>query len=176
MSYYRYDRYDDYDDAPDADACGGSDGGCDGCEHCTEDVRVTRKVIARAPRSDKGRERRARNQIKPGDTITVTTGFEYQTGGGPRMGYFRHERLVEPGPAWNPVEAEAWRLSQRALRCPYFGCEQSRKLLADVLAFEQAHPHGPEVKWANRKTVVRPIAKQDEERKALVDRIWHGNR
>jgi len=52
-------------------------------------------VIAR-----KGRFEGTRREIKPGDKVTVTSGFTYEKGG-PRTGYFRHYVRVGKGPAWN---------------------------------------------------------------------------
>lgn len=82
--------------APWDEECAGPEDQCDGCEFCSETVQTTKRVIARAPRTEKGRKRRERNGIKPGDTITVESGFHYQKNG-PRLGYFRRERLVRRG-------------------------------------------------------------------------------
>ncbi len=72
--------------------CGGEgrNGGCNGCDDCLHTVYRTKMVVARAPRSEAGRARRARLGINPGDRIRVTTGFDYQVNG-PRTGYFRNE-------------------------------------------------------------------------------------
>lgn len=51
---------------------------------------ATTVVVARSPRSVEGHKRRARNGILPGDTIKVTRGFEYESGGR-RRSYFRRE-------------------------------------------------------------------------------------
>lgn len=113
---YRY-RDHDYDPADYYDEeCGGASDECEGCDGCTETSTTTRTVIARAPRSEAGRERRAKSGIRPGDKIRVTTGFEYQTGGGPRIGYVRRcEQLVEPGPAWSADEREKWELEKQTM-------------------------------------------------------------
>ncbi len=70
--------------------CRGPEDFCDGCGECTETASTSKVVVARAPRSEAGRKRRARNGIKPGDLIRVTLGFQFQVGG-PRLGYFRRE-------------------------------------------------------------------------------------
>jgi len=86
---------------------------CEGCYLCLGRVTKTREVVARAPRSEAGRARRAVNGIRPGDTITVTTGFEFQKNGG-RVRYLApHEVLVSRGPAWSPDEREQWELEKR---------------------------------------------------------------
>jgi hypothetical protein len=85
--YYNNDNRDDRD-------CAGRRDGCDGCDGCRVRVTRTRVVVARAPRSAAGAARRAASGINPGDRVRVTTGFEYQAGGGPRLGYFRKEVLL----------------------------------------------------------------------------------
>jgi hypothetical protein len=74
----------------DQQQCRGPEDFCDGCPECTDTVETSKVVTARAPRTEEGRKRRARNGIKPGDLIRVTRGFKYQTGG-PRLGYFQRE-------------------------------------------------------------------------------------
>lgn len=76
--------------------CGGEGarGDCEGCGACIVEVSAGRWVTARAPRTDAGRARRARNGAKPGDKVWVVEGFTYQVRGGPRLGYFRHESRV----------------------------------------------------------------------------------
>ena len=109
----------DYDDYYDRE-CEGVADGCDGCGGCTESTQTTRKVVARAPRSPAGVARRAANGIRPGDTIRVTTGFEYQKGGG-RFGYFGpYEVLVSRGKAWSPEEREQFEL-QKKIRAVHHG-------------------------------------------------------
>lgn len=78
-------------------SCGGEGraADCEGCEDCIVEVRRgARLVTARAPRTDAGRARRARNGIQPGDRVWVTEGFTFQVGGA-RTGYFRKERAVK---------------------------------------------------------------------------------
>jgi hypothetical protein len=81
-------------DGRDDQYCRGPEDFCDGCPECTETVETSKVVTARAPRTEAGRKRRARNGIRPGDLIRVTRGFEYQTGG-PRLGYFHKETLTQ---------------------------------------------------------------------------------
>lgn len=80
------------------ETCEGAAAFCDGCSLCEETTGRTRRVIARAPRSEAGRKRRARNGIKPGDLIWVTRGFYFQKGGGPRLRYFTREARVNRAP------------------------------------------------------------------------------
>lgn len=75
--------------------CAGAEDDCPGCDSCLEIVESNKYVIARAPRTEAGRKRRAANGIEPGDRICVTRGFEYQRGGGPRTRYFYGERLIK---------------------------------------------------------------------------------
>lgn len=75
--------------------CRGPEDDCPGCDECIEVVEDSKTVVARAPRSEAGRKRRAASGIEPGDRIRVTRGFEYQKGGGPRLGYYYREYLVE---------------------------------------------------------------------------------
>jgi hypothetical protein len=81
---------------PEEPNCGGEGarGGCEGCEACVVEVRAGRWVTARAPRTDAGRDRRARNGIQPGERVWLVEGFTYQVRGGPRFGYFRYERAI----------------------------------------------------------------------------------
>ena len=84
-----------YGDGSERRGCRGPEDQCEGCDDCTEVVQSSKTVIARAPRTDAGRKRRAANGIEPGDRIRVTRVFDYQKNGGPRLGYFYQEYLVE---------------------------------------------------------------------------------
>jgi len=75
--------------------CRGPEDLCEGCDDCIEVVQSSKTVVARAPRTEAGRKRRAANGIEPGDLIRVTRGFEYQKNGGPRLGYYYREYLVK---------------------------------------------------------------------------------
>jgi hypothetical protein len=108
---------------------------CGGCDSCIETVATSRVVIARAPRSAAGAARRARSGIRPGDTITVTSGFDYQRGGG-RIGYFRSEELSERGPAWSPEEREFFPLNRETSRRPQ-DVERLREFLEKGREFEE---------------------------------------
>ena len=107
-----------------------------------DEVEVTRNVrvtTARAPRTAEGIERRARNGIRPGDRIQVTSGFTYDVGGA-RTGYYRTEHLLNRGPNWSPVEREAEALSARTA----MGVATSG-LLGEIAAFEART--GQVVRW-----------------------------
>ena len=91
----RYDRYDcDYDRCDDRESCGGAASGCAGCEDCIKEVRAYSGHTAR----------KAHHGLLPGDRYLRTTGFEYQEGGGKRLGYItpRVERTGF-GPLHAPV-------------------------------------------------------------------------
>jgi len=89
------DSYWDPPDDPEECGCegGGKADGCDGCEDCVVDVLTTRYVVAR----------RARPGILVGDLVRRTTGFSYQRGGGPRLGYVNRAERVGYGPAHHPA-------------------------------------------------------------------------
>lgn len=129
-----------------------------------EKVVSTRKtVIARAPRSEVGRMRRARNGIRVGDKIQVVSGFSYIVDG-PRTGYFCGETLIERGPAWSALEIEKCEIDQRA-RNSWKGSTFSRKsaLLAHVREFEART--GETVDWPNRKSVEESLIVEAEQRR-----------
>jgi len=73
--------------------CGGFKNECEGCESCEETVRQTvRRVVSRRcptlPRA------------LPGDVVVRTTGFVYQSGGGPRLRYLpARQEVAVLGPA-----------------------------------------------------------------------------
>lgn len=78
--------------------CGAPD--CSSCRNGTmddepdeEEVASSRVVVARKAR------RCWWGEIRPGDTVRVTTGFTYIPGG-KRTGYFKRFYRVAKGPAW----------------------------------------------------------------------------
>jgi hypothetical protein len=85
---------------PHHDTCRGAREGCDGCDICIE--RVTTRTLRVA--------RKARAGILPGDLVEVTVGFEYQAGGGKRLGYFTREHRVGYGQGHHPaLQGLGWR-------------------------------------------------------------------
>ena len=129
-------------------------------EEKEETVSTRKTLIARAPRSEAGRMRRARNGIRVGDKIEVISGFSYIVDG-PRNGYFYGETLVKRGPAWSALEIEHCELEQRA-RNSWKGSIFSRKteLLADVREFEART--GETVAWPNRESIEESLILETE--------------
>jgi hypothetical protein len=116
--------------------CRGGDDGCWGCDECERETYTSRTVVARAPRSERGVARRARNGIRPGDTIRVTKGFKYQLGG-PRGDYYMQEQLLERGSAWTEDEREQFRLGTELDKKSWgWTPDQVRGWLDTVTAFE----------------------------------------
>jgi hypothetical protein len=116
MSYY-FDRdYDDYDyDRPARRTryrCGGYGSyyghcGATDCETCypgcsdREEEEPEGKVeVFKTVKARKARNVGQYNEIKVGDTVRVTSGFDYERGG-PRIGYFRTYTRIAKGPAWD---------------------------------------------------------------------------
>ena len=143
MSYsYRHD--DDYDDYEEE-------------EETEKSTSATRTVVARAPRTEAGRARRARNGIRPGDKILVTSGFDYEVGG-KRPRYLRSEKRLEAGPAWTDAEREGLALERRALAVSrWSGLTSQMEMLEKVREFEART--GLSVKWPARSVVEDAIVK-----------------
>lgn len=167
--------YEDYDyDCDDTPECAGVDDDCEGCSSCTDTATTSRVVIARAPRSAVGIARRAKSGIRPGDTIVVTTGFDFQKGGG-RFNYFRSEQLRERGPAWSPEEREFFTINKETSRRQW-GIEKLREVLEKGREFEERT--GLALQWfhGSRDRVEQKIAEHDERtRRDAQDRAeWEG--
>lgn len=90
-----YGSYDGHCGASDCETCYPGCGDRDEEEGSEQETSKTKVVIAR----------KARNQghwygeIRPGDQVSVTSGFTYLSGGG-RTGYFRSYTRIKKGPAW----------------------------------------------------------------------------
>jgi hypothetical protein len=75
------------------ETCPEHNAACDGCDSCIASVTTRTLRVAR----------KARAGILHGDLVEVTVGFEYQTGGGKRLGYFTREHRVGYGPGHHPA-------------------------------------------------------------------------
>lgn len=97
------------------DECGhryhASEGGCEACDEARfQSVETSKTVTAR-----KSRFPGTSREIRVGDRVRVTSGFDYEVGG-PRLGYFRKYRRVSKGPAWlKDVEQEPVSTTTRPL-------------------------------------------------------------
>jgi hypothetical protein len=147
--------YDEHDDVP----------ACEGCDSCVETVATSRAVIARAPRSAAGAARRARSGIRPGDTIRVIAGFDYQSGGR-RVGYFRFEELSERGSAWSPEEREFFPLNRETSRRPQ-SVDGLRELLETGREFEERT--GLSLRWFHGSRARAEQAVADHDARARVE-------
>lgn len=99
------------------ESCGGFKAGCEGCPSCEETVRtsVLRVVARRCPTLPAARK---------GDVVVRTTGFVFQSGGGPRLRYLPARQEVKVygrnhSHAWVGVGADAAWLRQNADLAPF---------------------------------------------------------
>ena len=105
------------------DECGkryhASEGGCSCEEDNFEFHRVTKVVTARRARFEG-----TAGEIRPGDLVERTTGFEYRPGG-PRTRYLKARYVrIEKGPAWpKTVEQECYPDVDEAIEARMLGAQ-----------------------------------------------------
>jgi hypothetical protein len=107
--------------------------------------------------------RKARGNILPGDLVVVGTGFEYQINGGPRLGYWKTERIVGYGPGHGPEQmGRGWGTRRGGFAAHH---PQHAAAVAERDAREQAEREAAEAKAAAERKAA------DEARRAAHDAI-----